>query len=110
MALALQTETNPVLDENGLLVDPGQWDKNMALVLAHMNDIAELSEEHWDVINALRNYFFNYGVAPAMSNVCRDFNQDKQWVHNLFGSCLNAWRVAGLPDPGEEAKSYLSDM
>jgi len=28
--------------------------------------------------------------------------------HMLFPSCLAAWRIAGLPDPGEEAKAYLS--
>jgi len=27
-----------------------------------------------------------------------------------FTTCLGAWRVAGLPNPGEEAKSYLNDM
>jgi len=45
-----------------------------------------------------------------MKNVCRRHDKATNWVHDLFGTCLNAWRVAGLPNPGEEAKSYLSDM
>jgi tRNA 2-thiouridine synthesizing protein E len=45
-----------------------------------------------------------------MSAVCHRLGKEKFWVHDLFQSCLNAWRVAGLPNPGEEAKSYLSDM
>jgi tRNA 2-thiouridine synthesizing protein E len=28
-------------------------------------------------------------------------------VKQLFGGCLSLWRVAGLPDPGEEARAYL---
>jgi tRNA 2-thiouridine synthesizing protein E len=31
-------------------------------------------------------------------------------VNDLFGYCLVAWRVAGLPNPGEEARSYLGSM
>jgi len=28
-------------------------------------------------------------------------------VENLFRSEREAWRIAGLPDPGEEAKAYM---
>jgi len=61
------------------------------------------------VIHALREHYARFGVAPAMSQVCRRQHREPNWVHNLFHTCLNAWRVAGLPNPGEEAKSYLSD-
>jgi len=29
-------------------------------------------------------------------------------VQHLFGGCRSAWRLAGLPNPGEEALSYMS--
>jgi len=28
--------------------------------------------------------------------------------HQLFSSCKTLWLIAGLPNPGEEAKSYMN--
>ena len=78
--------------------------------MAQLLGIDRLTQDHWLVIYALRDYFKKFGVAPAMMNVCRGYARDRYWVHDLFNSCLNAWRIAGLPDPGEEAKTYLNDM
>jgi TusE/DsrC/DsvC family sulfur relay protein len=100
----------PPLDEDGLLVDPDDWNESVAKELARLLDINELSPDHWLIIYALRDYYTKFGVAPSMNNVCHTYKKDALWVHNLFATCLNAWRVAGLPNPGEEAKSYLSDM
>jgi tRNA 2-thiouridine synthesizing protein E len=97
------------LDEDGLLADPGLWNEAVAAELARRNGIGELSEDHWLVIRALRHHYQKFGVAPPMAQVCRELGQGRYWVHELFQTCLNAWRVAGLPNPGEEAKTYLSD-
>lgn len=104
-----QVSKLPEFDEDGLIIDPSRWDEEVAEVIADKLKI-QLGAEHWVAIYALRNYFTRFGVAPPISNICRENAKDKHWIHNLFGSCLNAWRVAGLADPGEEAKSYLSDM
>ena len=98
------------LDDDGLLKNPAQWNETVAREIARQLDIAELTDEHWEVIRALREHHEKFGVAPAMNNVCRQHGRDRHWVHDLFHSCLNAWRVAGLPNPGEEAKTYLNDM
>jgi tRNA 2-thiouridine synthesizing protein E len=98
------------LDEDGLLVDPKEWNESVARSLARRNGIGELRGDHWVIIKALRNHYDRYGVAPAMNHICRPHGKDWHWAHDLFLTCLNAWRVAGLPNPGEEAKSYLSDM
>jgi hypothetical protein len=42
-----------------------------------------------------------------MRLICRAAGLDRHKAHKLFGSCRNLWRVAGLPNPGEEAKSYM---
>ncbi len=46
----------------------------------------------------------------SIRNVCQKAGIDRAEVNELFGYCLVAWRVAGLPNPGEEAKSYLGAM
>ena len=58
----------------------------------------------------MREHYEKLGAAPAMYPVCRDADIERKQVNKFFGYCLVAWRVAGLPNPGEEAKSYLSDM
>lgn len=98
------------LDENGLLLHPEDWSKDIAMVIAKELDIDLVTAEHWKVIEALREHYDRFGVAATIHNICHANHKDKNWVHNLFHDCFNAWRVAGLPDPGEEAKAYLSDM
>lgn len=100
----------PPLDENGLLFYPDDWNESVAEELARLVGIKKLSEDHWLVIYALRDYYAKFGVAPSMHNVCHSNDKNELWVHNLFATCLNAWCVSGLPNPGEEAKSYLSGM
>lgn len=106
-------ETNLIeiqIDEYGLLKDQQNWNREVALVIAHDLGIDVLTADHWKVIDAMRLHFNRFGVAPAIHNICHTNHKTETWVHELFGSCFNAWRAAGLPDPGEEAKAYLSDM
>jgi len=100
----------PDLDEYGLLRNPAAWNESVAREIAALEGIGELTDDHWVIIRALREHYAKFGVAPAISQVCHAHGRDWQWVHELFHTCLNAWRIAGLPDPGEEAKSYLSAM
>ncbi|MDX5152378.1 MAG: TusE/DsrC/DsvC family sulfur relay protein [Acidiferrobacterales bacterium] len=98
------------LDEDGLLVDPNDWNEDVAREMANSLGIGDLTGDHWQVIDALRKHYAQFGVAPAMNNVCHSLGKEWGWTHDLFHTCLNAWRIAGLPNPGEEAKSYLSGM
>lgn len=99
----------PQFDDDGLIVDPELWNEEVAEEVADQLHI-QLGAEHWVAIYALRNYYDRFGVAPAMVSICRENGKQKHWIHNLFESCLNAWRVAGLSNPGEEAKTYMNDM
>ncbi len=110
MVVTLKFPSPLEFDEDGLLNDPATWNEAAAQEIARRNEIGPLTEEHWRVIRALREHYARFGAAPAMIQICRNHGKDRQWVHDLFGTCLNAWRVAGLPNPGEEAKAYLSDM
>jgi tRNA 2-thiouridine synthesizing protein E len=107
---AVQKPPEVEFDEDGLLKEPARWNEAIAAEIARRDGIGELTEEHWKVIRLLREHYAKFGVAPAMSHVCRRHGKGWQWVHDLFHTCLGAWRVAGLPNPGEEAKTYLNDM
>jgi dissimilatory sulfite reductase related protein len=97
-------------DDDGLLKDPSAWTRALAERIAQAEGLGGLTEAHWKIIDALREYHAKYRVAPPIPQVCRDLGMPKNAAHDLFHTCMTAWRVAGLPNPGEEAKSYLSDM
>ena len=99
-----------LLDEDGLVRDFAAWNEALAEALARDSGLAELTETHWKIIRAMRENFARGGTAPTMHRVCRDAGVERRQVNELFGYCLVAWRVAGLPNPGEEAKSYLGAM
>ena len=53
------------VDEEGFLVDLKEWNKEIAIEMAKSDEI-ELTEEHWEVLNFLRDYYEEYQVAPAV--------------------------------------------
>ncbi len=95
------------VDEDGFLVDAELWNQGMARVMARMDNIGPLTPDHWSVIYYLREHRMTYGAIPPVSQICRTHGMDKNAVLKLFGSCREAWRIAGLPHPGEEALSYM---
>ena len=105
-----QEQCEVAFDEDGLMKYPAQWDETAAMEIAERDGIGMLTDEHWEVIYSLREHYAEFGVAPAMRHICHSHGKDRHWIHDLFHTCLGAWRVAGLPNPGEEAKTYLNDM
>lgn len=97
----------PVFDSEGFLSDPQQWNESLAGAIA-WNDGLELTSSHWLVIRALREHYRKFGIAPpAFRHLCVMNRLDKHCVGDLFHSHREAWRIAGLPDPGEEARAYM---
>ena len=97
-----------LLDTDGFISDPEVWSEELAKRIAHNDGLPELTPEHWTVIHALREHYHRFGTAPpAFSHICNEHHLGKHCVENLFRSDREAWRIAGLPDPGEEAKAYM---
>ena len=95
------------LDPEGYLVKLEEWSPAVAEALASEEGIT-LSEEHWEVIDVLRNFYRRYELAPAMrplvKAVGRALGEEKgRSIHlmRLFpGSPAKlAARIAGLPKP-----------
>mgnify|MGYP001562144931 CR=1 FL=1 len=110
MSPATFISTPELFDEDGLIRDFTSWSESLAENLAQEDGVGQLTEAHWKIIRAMREHYAMLGAAPAMHRVCRDAGIGRQQVNELFGYCLVAWRVAGLPNPGEEAKTYLSGI
>ena len=51
------------LDEEGYLVDPADWNEQVAEALAREERVV-LSDEHWAVIRFMREYYEQRQIAP----------------------------------------------
>ena len=97
-----------VFDEDGFVVDTPSWSTDLAEDIARLEGVADLGAKHWEIIHLVRNRYFTLGALPVMRLVCRAANLDPLTAHRLFSSCRSLWRIAGLPNPGEEAKAYMN--
>ena len=52
-------------DEEGYLANLSDWNADVADHMATEDD-CDLSENHWEVINFLRDYYEEYQIAPAV--------------------------------------------
>jgi tRNA 2-thiouridine synthesizing protein E len=89
------------LDEDGFLVNPDDWNNDMVEYFASQEDVSQLTENHWKVINYLRDYFKKFGVAPMIRKVCKDTGFSLKEIYVMFpsGPAKGACKLAGLPKP-----------
>ena len=94
-------------DEEGYLTDLNQWNKELAELIAKDEGI-EMTDEHWEVVNFLREYYDEYQIAPAVrvliKAVKKKMGADKgnqKYLYQLFpyGPAKQACKIAGLPKP-----------
>jgi dissimilatory sulfite reductase related protein len=52
----------PQRDAEGYLIEPGDWSEDVARALAREENI-ELSDDHWDAINFMRDFYEENQVA-----------------------------------------------
>jgi tRNA 2-thiouridine synthesizing protein E len=94
-------------DEEGYLINLSDWNDQLANEMAKA-DGAALDENHWEVINFLREYYEEYQIAPAVrvltKAVGKKLGKDKgtsKYLYELFpyGPAKQACKYAGLPKP-----------
>lgn len=95
-------------DTDGFMLHPEEWNELIANHLAETDGIAPLTDAHWAIIQTLRRHFFAVGGVPSLRHVCVENHLDPHCIPNLFKDHgREVWRIAGLPNPGEEATTYL---
>lgn len=103
----LDTSSTAVFDQDGFLMDPAMWSESLADCIAQDDGLGKLNELQLSLLQALRHEFSKHGTVPSLHHVCHLIDQDPDCMQHLFPSPREAWRLAGLPNPGEEAKTYL---
>jgi len=89
------------VDEDGFITDPSLWDEKLAEFLAKTEEVDELTEDHWKVINYLNDYYKQFGIAPMVRKLCKDTGFKLNYIYELFpsGPAKGACKIAGLPKP-----------
>lgn len=89
------------VDEDGFLVNLDDWDEDVAKYLAEQEGINELNEDHWKVIQYLKDYFKEYGIAPMVRKLTKESGYSLKQIYDLFpyGPAKGACKIAGLPKP-----------
>ena len=91
-------------DADGYLVAPDYNDETVR-VIAQAEGI-ELSEDHWKIVQYLRDQFKEHGQTPNFRNMLKDVaalmpGSDSKSLYDLFplGPAKQGARIAGLPKP-----------
>jgi len=89
------------VDEDGFLQNPEVWNEDVAKDFSTSEGVTELTEEHWKVINYLRNYYLQFGIAPMIRKLCKETGFKLNRIYELFpsGPAKGACKLAGLPKP-----------
>ena len=94
-------------DEEGYITNLGEWTKELADIIAAAEEV-EMGEEHWAVVNFLRDYYEEYQIAPAVRVLIKSIKKsmgpevgNNKYMYELFpyGPAKQACKIAGLPKP-----------
>lgn len=95
------------IDSDGFLQNLSDWSREVAQGMAAREGV-DLEDEHWEVINFLRDYYFRYQIAPSIRVLTREIGKrlgpdkgNSRYLNQLFqfGPARQACRYAGLPKP-----------
>lgn len=104
--LSVDGRTIPT-DREGYLANLADWSPAVAEAMAGHDELT-LTDNHWQVITFLREYYEEYAFAPAVRiltrAVAKKLGKDKgnsRYLYQLFpqGPAKQACRYAGLPKP-----------
>ena len=89
------------VDEDGFIQEPECWTEQLAMAIAATEDVPELTENHWKIVNYLRDYYKQFGIAPMIRKLCKDTGFPLKEIYEMFpsGPAKGACKIAGLPKP-----------
>lgn len=96
------------VDSDGFIEDPdNKWNEELAVFMAGEDGLS-LTDEHWEIIRFLRDYFQKYQIAPMIKILTKEIGKtmgkekgNTKYLYELYpnGPAKQACRYAGLPRP-----------
>lgn len=89
------------IDENGFMTDHKKWTKEIAVALAKEQEIEELTDRHYIVIEFMRKEFEENGTGPSIRKLNKQSGVTTKELYQLFpgGPAKKAALIAGIPKP-----------
>jgi tRNA 2-thiouridine synthesizing protein E len=95
----------PQIDEEGYLIDPNDWNDDVAREFAPRENI-QLTEDHWDAIRYMRDFYSEHQIAPDARHVIKHLAKrlgpdSRNALFELFpyGYVKQACKIAGMKRP-----------
>lgn len=89
------------LDPDGNLLNSSDWNEDVALAFAKSEEIEELNDRHWVVINYMRKQYEEKGDAPSIRKLTKESGVYTKELYAIFpkGPAKKAAKISGLPKP-----------
>jgi tRNA 2-thiouridine synthesizing protein E len=89
------------VNDEGFMTDPNEWSKDIAVVIANEEGIAELTLDHWKVIDYCREVGMESGSAPTLRNITNGADVPTKQLFGLFpkGPAKKVAKISGLGKP-----------
>ena len=101
----LGTHRAPDIDDEGYLINPLDWNEDIASEFARQENII-LTEDHWDTIRFMREYYTDHQIAPDVRHVIKHLAarlgpESRNRIFELFpyGYVKQACKIAGMKRP-----------
>jgi dissimilatory sulfite reductase related protein len=88
-------------DPDGFMIDPALWSDEIAKAIAGEEGIEDMTEDHWKIVNFIREFWKANDRAPEVRLICKEIGVGVRQIYKLFtsGPARGACRIAGLPKP-----------
>jgi TusE/DsrC/DsvC family sulfur relay protein len=106
MPVLLHNDLKITVDNDGFLAEFEDWSEAVARVLAAQEGITGLAEDQLDILKFMREYYKKHKFFPIVRYVCKNVHQPRNCVTDKFIDPVTAWKIAGLPNPGEEVINF----
>jgi tRNA 2-thiouridine synthesizing protein E len=89
------------MNDEGFMTNPAEWTREIAIELAKEEGIAELTADHWKVIDFCRSSAEASGAAPTLRTITTGSGVTTKELFALFpkGPAKKVAKVSGLGKP-----------
>jgi len=89
------------LNEEGFLVNKDEWNKEIAIELAKLEGLGELTDDHWMIIEFCRSRAEESGAAPTLRQISKGAGVTTKQLFTLFpkGPAKKVAKISGLGKP-----------
>lgn len=89
------------VDDEGFMLQPGQWTREIGAAIAADGGVPEMTDRHWKVVEFMREAYLRDGAAPSIRTLGKASGVPVKELYALFpkGPAKLAAKIGGIPKP-----------